>query len=400
MHAPRLAIIALPLAASLILASAGASVAAAQDTGSKQSAPKKPQTEKKREIDKSKWLDKLKPEDRAAAEYGIGYALPAIPEGLEVVDGSIKAFKELRGKVVVLATFSTKGSAGLKDLEKLKAALEKAKLGEGDPAFIAIHTPEGIDKAKETLAKAKLGIPVVLDKDGALCDALGAYKVGITYLADRQGALRYAGLSDRGVIGALEELGAESFDETAEPKKIEDKPAIATVEFPTFSNSIEKAADLRGKQGPAPAVEKWWNYEPQVGNKLLVVDFWATWCPPCREAIPHMNEIAAAYPNDVACVGISSESNRELEDGLLKHRLKKSDFRYAVGIDPKSRMMSAFQIQAIPHVAIMSPDGIVRWQGLPRSITPQVMDSLIAANRANNSKGSGGPPKRWSRAKG
>jgi hypothetical protein len=112
-----------------------------------------------------------------------------------------------------------------------------------------------------------------------------------------------------------------------------------------------------------------------------------------------MNQIALAYPNDVACVGISSESNREFEDGLLKHRLKKSDFKYSVGIDPKSRMMSAFQIRAIPHVAIMSPDGVVRWQGMPRSITPQVMESLVAANRAHNNKGAGNRPNRWSQSK-
>jgi len=401
MHATRLAFLALPLATCLLLASAGAPASGApQDTGSKQSDTKKSQSTKKREIDKSKWMDKLKVEDRAAAEYGIGYALPPIPEGLEVVDGSIKAFKELRGKVVVIATFSTKSSSGIKDLEKLKAALEKAKLGEGDPALVAIHTPDGLDKSKEALAKAKLGIPVILDKDGALCDALGAFKVGITYIADRQGALRYAGLNDRGAVGALEELGAETYDESAEPKKVEDKPVIATVEFPTFSDAVNSAADLRGKAGPKPAIEKWWNKEPQVGNKLLVVDFWATWCPPCRAAIPHMNEIASAYPNDVACIGISDESNRAFEDGCLKHRIKKSDFRYSVGIDPQARMKNAFQIRGIPHVAIMSPDGIVRWQGHPMSLTPQVMESLVAANRASNSKGAGGPPRRWSQAKG
>ena len=237
MHARRTAILALPLAASLFLATGvGLACPLPQETGGKQTDSKKSPPDRRREVDKSKWLDKLKFEDRAAAEFGLGFALPAIPEGLEVVDGTIKSFKELRGKVVVLVTFSTKSASALKDLEKLKSAIEKAKLGEGDPVLVGVHTPDAIDKAKENLAKAKLGIPVILDKDGALCDALGAYKVGITSIADRQGALRYAGLSDRGVIGAIGELGAETFDETAEPKKIDDKPAVAAVEFPTSTS--------------------------------------------------------------------------------------------------------------------------------------------------------------------
>jgi len=406
MPANRPAILALTLAASLatVLSApmvSSSALAAPQDTGSKQSDSKsKRETDRsKREIDKSKWLEKLKFEDRSAAEYGVGYALPAIPDGLEVIDGTLKAFKELRGKVVILVTFSTKGSSGIKDLQKLKAAVEKAKLADGDPVLVGIHTPEAIDKAKEELAKAKLGIPVILDKDGALCDALGAYKTSIASIADRQGALRYAGLSDRGVIGALAELGAETYDEAAEPKKIEDKPAVATMEFPTFQGDVGSAADLRGKPGPKPAIEKWWNGEPQVGNKLLVVDFWATWCPPCRAAIPHMNEIAMAYPNDVACVGLTDESNRDFDEGCNKHRLKKSDFKYAVGLDSQARMKNAFQIRGIPHVAIMSADGIVRWQGHPMSITPQVMESLVAANRSNLAKGAGAQPKRWAQTK-
>ena len=112
-----------------------------------------------------------------------------------------------------------------------------------------------------------------------------------------------------------------------------------------------------------------------------------------------MNEIAQAYPNDVACIGITDESNRDFEEGCLKHRINKGDFKYSVGLDPQARMKKAFQISGIPHVAIMSPDGIVRWQGHPLSLTPPVMDSLVAANRANNAKGGGGPPKRWGQSK-
>ena len=121
--------------------------------------------------------------------------------------------------------------------------------------------------------------------------------------------------------------------------------------------------------------------------------------PALAHRFAHMNEIARAYPQDVACMGITDESMRQLEEGALKRRLSKSDFKYAVGLDSQARMKNAFQIRGIPHVAIMSADGIVRWQGHPMSITPQVMESLVAANRSNLAKGAGAQPKRWAQTK-
>ncbi len=352
---------------------------------------------------KARWFEKLDRDDKAAIEPTIGFALPEIPEADERVGLDVPDFKSLRGKVVIVQTFTTRNAAGLAAVGRAQKALEASGVAKDQVVLVAVHTPDCIDKAKALLEKRGVEAPVVLDAEGALCDGLGAFRRPIAYAVDRQGNIRYAGLSDDGIEGAAKELAAEAFDASVEPTaRPEVVEADPTVPFPQFNTPVGSAIDLRGKQAPAFAIGEWWNGAPNVTGKLAIVDFWATWCGPCRAAIPHMNDIANAYPQDVACMGISDESKSKFDEGCIRHNLKKSTFAYAVGIDPQARMKNVFGVRGIPHVAVISADGIVRWQGHPSGLTPQVVGELVNANRALVQKAlgaRGGVSNRWSRSK-
>jgi thiol-disulfide isomerase/thioredoxin len=150
--------------------------------------------------------------------------------------------------------------------------------------------------------------------------------------------------------------------------------------FPTFTEPLNSCADLRSKSSPPLTVQTWLTQEPNMQGKLVIVDFFATWCGPCMAARPHMNEIAKQYASTIAVVGLSDESKSNFEDGLKKKNLKEKDFNYAIALDPAGVMKKGFGVRGIPNIAIISSDGIVRWQGHPNSLDAAVLDPLVAAN--------------------
>ena len=117
-------------------------------------------------------------------------------------------------------------------------------------------------------------------------------------------------------------------------------------------------------------------------NKTIVIDFWATWCGPCRAAIPHMNELQQTFAEDLVCVGVSNEPLDAFKQGLSSRQLNKPNtFAYALALDPSSRMQRHFGVRGIPHCVVISPDGKVRWQGHPAGLDSGKLGAIIKASR-------------------
>jgi thiol-disulfide isomerase/thioredoxin len=139
------------------------------------------------------------------------------------------------------------------------------------------------------------------------------------------------------------------------------------------------ADDVRGKPAPKFEVENYMNAEPDRRGKVVLIDFWATWCGPCRKAIPELSEIQAKFKDDLVVIGISDESPATVQDFMAKTEMK-----YTLAIDMQATMKKAINVRGIPHVIIVSTDGIVRWQGFPLDdndpLKPEVVKQIIDAD--------------------
>lgn len=105
------------------------------------------------------------------------------------------------------------------------------------------------------------------------------------------------------------------------------------------------------------------------GGYVTVVEFWATWCGPCRKTIPHLTQVQYDYePVGVAIVGISNEDAATVKPFVRKMG---RDMDYAVAVDENNATfkayMGAFNVTSIPHAFIVDGDNRIAWHGHPGS---------------------------------
>jgi cytochrome c biogenesis protein CcmG/thiol:disulfide interchange protein DsbE len=158
--------------------------------------------------------------------------------------------------------------------------------------------------------------------------------------------------------------------------------ALVAAEKAEYPKSVEKklyADDVRGKKSPEFSVATWLTAEPDRKGKVVLIDFWATWCPPCRKSIPELNDLQEQFKDDLVVIGISDEA-----EATVKQFMTSTKMNYTVALDPEKKMNRAVHVEGIPHVLIISTDGIVRWQGFPLSgeepLTADIVKQIIVAD--------------------
>jgi thiol-disulfide isomerase/thioredoxin len=136
------------------------------------------------------------------------------------------------------------------------------------------------------------------------------------------------------------------------------------------------AAPAIGDKAPAVKVAKWMTQAPPTlpGGKdsdknFFLVEFWATWCPPCLKSIPHLAELHRKYGKDgLVILGVSNEESETI-DGFLKRKTKGQtiDMPYYVGADDEMGTTNGWMegIQGIPHAFLVNKSGNVVWTGNP-----------------------------------
>ena len=139
-----------------------------------------------------------------------------------------------------------------------------------------------------------------------------------------------------------------------------------------------------GDPAPALAISKFVQGEPlkvgEASDVITVVEFWATWCPPCRESIPHLSELQKQYDGKVRIVGISDEDEQTVRTFVQGQG---DNMSYTIALDEgeaaSQAYMAAVGVNTIPYSFVVNTDGKLMWHGSPLGgQLDLVLDGLIA----------------------
>jgi len=119
----------------------------------------------------------------------------------------------------------------------------------------------------------------------------------------------------------------------------------------------------------------------------LLMDFWATWCKPCKQIMKHLNSFHNEYKDQgFQVIMVNQDTPRSL--GKVKAYVNSKNYDFLVSIDPNQQIAKKLNGQIMPNLILINQDGSIQWRhqgympGEEKEIKEQIK-TLLAINNKN-----------------
>ncbi|NFG23956.1 redoxin domain-containing protein [Clostridium botulinum] len=183
------------------------------------------------------------------------------------------------------------------------------------------------------------------------------------------GIMTYTGWLNN-VTGYLNQLGNDKTTEISSEEKEEikrEEQYIKESEERNNSNSTNSSNENIEKEPLQPSFD--FTLKDQYGNvqklsdykgKTVFLNFWATWCPPCRMEMPHIEELYKEFnynKDDIIILGVAQPGGEEKDIEGIKQFLNKQGYTFPIVFDESGEVFSDYRIMSLPTTFMINKDG-------------------------------------------
>ena len=128
--------------------------------------------------------------------------------------------------------------------------------------------------------------------------------------------------------------------------------------------------------------------DKSLEDKFIVIEFWATWCGPCLDAVPHLNELQEKFRsnNDLVFISMTDEKPEK-----IKATLDRIDFKTIVVSDQSKKTHKDLEVEKngvmmIPITVLIDNNGNVKWKGHPEELNEEKLNLFLKGEQIKETK--------------
>ena len=330
--------------------------------------------------------------DELKARHQAMVGKPAPPLELKTPSGKDATLGDYRGKVVVVDFWATWCGPCRKALPENVELMDE--YGEDGLVILGVHdSRRGASKIKELASQYKLNYPLFVDDDTRSQKAWNVEFWPTIAVVERAGIVRAVGLMPNHLRAVVEKLleepvpaGLDKPGKSGSPTTAsDDADAGKPLAEPMGANFEEGKPDRRkalaslyAAEPPPLQVTSWMNGKPveleSLRGKVVLLDFWATWCGPCIRSIPKNNKLAETYKDDLVVIGICHDRGHEKMAAVVRDK----QILYPVCHDADNVTKTAYMVDSYPDYYLIDRKGNLRIADCTNSKVEDAVKMLIA----------------------
>ena len=133
-----------------------------------------------------------------------------------------------------------------------------------------------------------------------------------------------------------------------------------------------------GKKVAIPQLS-YFGKKPDPKKSFTLWYFWATWCGPCRETFPLLNDWVKRYP-ELAIVAVTDEG-----EDLVRAFAAKVAMDMPIALDLERKLFGPLRIRSLPYAMLLNADATVVWRGQPKELNAEELLKLLKPAAAGQS---------------